>query len=271
VNPGEHAVMARVEERHWWYRGLRDALGRVLAGPGSGLPAHPSVLDAGCGTGANLRFLREVLEPAYLGGFDVSEEALALAREKAPGADLHPGDVCAPPLRAEALDAVVSCDAVCIPGVERARPGLRLLAERLRPGGLFVLNLPAYRWLYSRHDVAVHSSERYTAGDVRRLLRELGLEVEVLSYRLCFLFPLVVASRLPGMLRARPGDPGARSDLHRVPSEAVGRVLLAVLRLENALIARGVRLPFGSSILAVGRKPRAAAAGAGSRAGSAPC
>jgi hypothetical protein len=158
-------------------------------------------------------------------------------------------------VRAEALDAVVSCDVVCIPGVARAEPGLRRLVERLRPGGLLVLNLPAYRWLYSRHDVAVHASERYTAREVRRLLERLGLEVEVLSYRLCLLFPLVVASRLPGKLRARPGDATARSDLHRVPSEAVSRVLLAVLRLENALLARGVRLPFGSSVFAVGRKP----------------
>jgi SAM-dependent methyltransferase len=216
------------------------------------------VLDAGCGTGENLRFLRETLAPAYLGGFDLSEEAVALAREKAPGADVYRGDLCDPPVHPDALDAVVSCDVLCIPGTVRALPGLRRLVERLRPGGLLVLNLPAYRWLYSRHDVAVHSSERYTARDVRRLLESLGLEVELLSYRLCFLFPLVVASRLPSLLRARPGDPDARSDLNRVPSEAVSRAFLAVLRLENALIARGVRLPFGSSVFALGRKPAGA-------------
>jgi SAM-dependent methyltransferase len=236
----------------------------VLARPDLGLPAHPRVLDAGCGTGENLRFLRELLDPAYLGGFDVSEEALALARIKAPGADLYTGDVCDPGVRTETLDLVVSCDVIYVPGAKRAMPGLRRLVAHLRPGGLLVLNLPAYRWLYSRHDVAVHSSERYTAGEVQGLLRALGLEVEILSYRLCLLFPLVLASRLPGKLRARPGDPTARSDLHRVPSEAVSRALLAVLRLENALIARGVRLPFGSSIFAVGRKStRPDGAGAG--------
>jgi len=257
MNPGEHAVMARVEERHWWYRGLRDCLARVLSRPDLRPPEHPRVLDAGCGTGENLRFLRGLLRPAYLGGFDVSEEALALAGTKEPSADLYLGDVCNPILRTEVLDLVVSLDVVYVPGVERARPGLRRLVEHLRPGGLLVLNLPAYRWLYSEHDVAVHSSERYVLGEVRRLLADLGLGVEVLSHRLCFLFPLVVVARLPGKLRARPGDVNARSDLHRTPSDAVNRALFAVLRLENKLIARGVRLPFGSSIFAVGRKPLA--------------
>jgi SAM-dependent methyltransferase len=254
VNPGEHAIMARVEERHWWYRGLRDCLARVLARPELGLGEHPRVLDAGCGTGENLRFLRDLLRPAYLGGFDASEEALALARGKAGDADLYRSDLCDPVLHVERLDLVLSLDVVYIPGVARAKPGLRRLVEHLRPGGLLVLHLPAYRWLFSRHDVAVHSSERYTAGELRRLLGELGLGVERLSYRLCSLFPLVVAARLPSLGRARPGDPAARSDLHRVPSEVTNRALFRVLAWENRLVAAGVRLPFGSSVFAVGRK-----------------
>lgn len=256
MNPGEHEVMARAEERHWWYQGLRDCLARVLLSSALRPPERPSVLDAGCGTGENLRFLRDLLEPGYLGGFDVAEEALAIARTKAAGADLYRSDVCDPAVHVEALDLVVSLDVIYVPGAERATPGLRRLVASLRPGGLLVLNLPAYAWLYSRHDVAVHGSQRFTAREVARLLGELGLAVEILSYRLCFLFPLVVAARLRGMLGASPGDATARSDLHRVPSAVVNRVLLGVLRFENRLIGRGVRLPFGSSVFAVGRKRR---------------
>jgi SAM-dependent methyltransferase len=260
MNPGEHAVMARVEERHWWYRALRDCLARVLARSDPGLPAHPRVLDAGCGTGENLRFLAERLAPDWLGGFDASEEALALARAKAGDARLWRSDLCDPDLTAVVgeLDLVTSFDVVNIPGLRRAAPGLRRLVAALRPGGLLVLNLPAHRWLRSRHDVAVHSSERYALGDVRDLLAELGLEVVILSHRLCLLLPLVAAARLPDRLRPRPDAAQARSDLHRTPSEVVNRVLFAALRPENALVARGVRLPFGSSIFAVGRKPSGA-------------
>jgi SAM-dependent methyltransferase len=254
MHPGEHEIMARVEARHWWYRGLRDAVGKSLTRKDLALPAGPRILDAGCGTGENLKFLGELLRPAYLGGFDASPEAVALARGKAPGADVYTGDIRDPEIRVDRLDLIVSLDVIYIPGVERSLGGLRRLTATLSTGGLFVLNLPAYDWLYSEHDVAIHTSERYTASKVRALLETLGLRVERLSYRLCLLFPAVVLARLPSLLRARPGDAAARSDLHSVPGELTSRIMLSVLRAENAWVARGVRLPWGSSVFAIGRK-----------------
>ena len=255
LNPGELEVMARVEEGHWWYRGLRDVLARTLVAQGGGLPVHPRVLDAGCGTGRNLVALRDRLEPSYLGGFDASEAALQIARQKLPAADLYSGDICESPLHERDLDLVVSLDVLYIPGIERSRPGLERLVDALRPGGLLVLNLPAYDWLYSQHDVAVHTTERYTAGQIRSLLLGLGLQVRLLTYRLCLLFPVLVASRLPSLFRARPGDQQARSDLHHAPGRVANRVLWSAMRVENALIARGASLPFGSSVYAIARKP----------------
>jgi len=254
VNPGEYEIMARVEESHWWYRGLRDAITAVLGTATPALPASPRVLDVGCGTGENLRHLARLLRPSYLGGFDHAAEALALARAKAPRADLYVSDICDPELRVDELDLVVSLDVIYIPGVERAIDGLRRLVAALRPGGLFVVNLPAYDWLYSEHDVAIHTSERYTRSRVRALFERLGLSAAVMTYRLCALFPLVVLSRLPGMLRARPGDPTQGSDLHKIPGPLTSRLCLSTLSFENRLIARGFAFPWGSSVFAVGRK-----------------
>jgi len=252
MEAGEHALMSRAEERHWWYVGLRELLARLL--PRAVRAPRPRVLDAGCGTGAQLRLVRDVLRPAYLGGFDTSAEALALARAKAPEADLYQSDVCAPEIRADGLDLVLSVDVIYVPGAARARPGLVRLAERLDRGGVMLLHLPAYRWLYSEHDLAVHGSERFTAREVGALLEGLGLRVERLTYRMCFLFPLVVLSRLPRL--ARPGGPArpVRSDLHEAPHPRVDAALLAALRAENAALLAGARLPFGSSVLALARK-----------------
>jgi SAM-dependent methyltransferase len=251
----EVEVMARVEAHHWWYRGLRDAVAKSLERSVPGLPSRPRVLDAGCGTGENLRFLRELLNPSYLGGFDNSEEALAFARQKAEGADVYRSDICDPVIHVDELDLVVSLDVVYIPGAERALEGLRRLAARLRRNGLLILNLPAYDWLYSEHDVAIQTSQRFTEKRVTALLANLGLSVELSSYRLCFLFPMVALARLPGIwgARRRP-DRSARSDLHAAPGALANRILFAILKAENDLIARGVRLPWGSSVFAIGRK-----------------
>ena len=255
MNPGEYDVMAQVEASHWWYRGLRDSVQSVLSGRQLQLPDRPRVLDAGCGTGENLRFLSELLAPSYLGGFDHSGEALDLAKKKAPTAELYRSDICDPEIRADDLDLVISLDVIYIPGVERALGGLKQLIGALRPGGLFLVNLPAYDWLYSEHDVAIHTSERYTKRRVRQLLEQLGLSVIVLSYRLCVLFPVVLLSRLPGMVRAKPGDASGRSDLHSIPGPLTSRLCYGAVSFENKFIARGLSLPFGSSVFAVGRKP----------------
>jgi len=260
VNPGEHAVMSRVEDHHWWYLGLRDVIVRTLERPDVRLPDRPRVLDAGCGTGANLKMLAERFRPSYLAGFDLSEEAVALAREKAPEATVHVGDVTRPDLDPDdrGLDLVLSLDVIYIPGMERSMPGFRRLVSALRPGGLLVLNLPAYRWLYSAHDVAIHTKERYTRGEVRGFLEQLGLTPVRLSYRMCLLLPLVVAGRLPSILGRRPLPDRARSDLHRATGPRLHRILFAILRAENRWIARGTRLPWGSSVFAVARREDAA-------------
>jgi hypothetical protein len=132
---------------------------------------------------------------------------------------------------------------------------LRTLVSHLSSGGRLLLHVPAYDWLYSRHDVAVGTRQRFTAGQIRALLDELGLTRELLTYRMCLLFPLVVLSRLPSLLfGVRRSDGTAESDLN-LPPPWLNVCLATMVRWENGLIAKGLRLPFGSSIIAVGRKP----------------
>lgn len=257
MNPGEYEALDRAEERHAWYIGLRDTISRILLRPRFALSPAPRVLDAGCGTGANLRLLDQLLTPSLLAGFDHSTEALALTRAKVPRAVLWIDDVCAPAAACAPLDLVISMDVLCIPGIERARPGLERLVDQLRPGGLLMLNLPSFEWLHSEHDVAVHTRSRYAAREIRQLLVDVGLSVELLSYRVCLLFPAVVVSRLAHRGAMRRPAIEARSELRHLPGPVGNAALLATLTLENRALAAGFRWPWGSSVFAVGRKLRA--------------
>ncbi len=252
MEPQQYDLMDRVETRHWWYLGLRDLLARCWRRPEMALETSPIVLDAGCGTGGNLQFFSQLLTPGYLGGFDNSPLALAAAERKCPGADLYASDICAPTLHRERFDLIFSCDVVYVPGLVAARPGLIKLVEHLKPGGQFVLHLPAYNWLKSHHDQAVHTRERYVLGQVKRLMADLNLQCLRASYRLCPLLPLIVLRRMPSLLSRRTDR--ASNDLV-LPPAWLNRWLTTVMRAENLCIARGMSMPWGSSIIAIGKRP----------------
>jgi SAM-dependent methyltransferase len=49
--------------------------------------------------------------------------------------------------------------------------------KRLAPSGHLLFSVPAHRWLWSSHDVALKHFRRYGRGEGRRLLERAGLEV----------------------------------------------------------------------------------------------
>jgi len=241
--------MAEAEETHWWYQGLRDLLARLLSSKSFAVGEGANVLDAGCGAGANLRMLDTLLRPARLEGFDAHPRAVRLAADKCTRADVHLGDIRDPTLHLDRYDLVVCCDVVSHVGRNACRAGLGRIAEHLVPGGLFVVHVPACPGLASEHDTAVGTVERYRKAEVESLIRSLNLRLELSTYRMSLLLPVVAAYRRLG----RNGSSSPRSDLHRGPT-IVEPLCRRILTWENRLITRGVRFPLGSSILAVGRK-----------------
>ncbi len=253
MNSREYEMMAAVEADHWWYRGMRQQLGHSLERFGQQLPARPSILDAGCGTGENLRYLSSLYNAQYMGGFDASVQAVEWAKKKVATADIYLSDICAPELHADHYDIVLSCDVLYIPGLTASLSGMQAIAERMSPNGLMLINVPAYQWLRSEHDLAIGTTQRFVAYDIRQFLRELGLVPRLVTYRMCLLFPLVVASRLPSILRPGRDRSQAVSALKQ-HSRWSNRLLEMTMGLENSLIGTGVGLPWGSSVFAVGQK-----------------
>lgn len=64
--------------------------------------------------------------------------------------------------------------------------------RKLDHGGRVILNLPAYRFLMSTHDRAIHPRHRYRRRELREKVTQAGLVIETLSYRNTALFPVAV-------------------------------------------------------------------------------
>ena len=243
MDEAEYHKLAAVEDRMWYFRSLHGHFHRLLRRRLGGGPCD--LLDAGCGTGGMIRRL-ESREPAWrITGIDRSPLACQLARGRC-RAPIVEGSVTALPMGATSFDAILSADVLY--ELDEPAAALREFHRCVRPSGWVVINVPAYRWLWSYHDVAVHTKHRFVRAEVARLLNAAGFAVELNTHWNALMLPLIAARR---RLFARRGD---TSDVKLSPAP-VETVLRGVMGLEHAWLRLGGRWAWGSSILAVGRKP----------------
>ena len=236
--------MFAVEDRHWWYVGVRREVESWLDRLQRRRSGRLRILDAGCGTGGLLANLRS---DAWKVGVEISTEGIRLARSR--GIALVRGSVSALPFADASFDAVVSIDVLCHSGVEE-RQAVEEAARILRPGGMLLAQVPAFEFLRGGHDAAVWTKRRYRRGEVARLLSGAGLALRRSAYRNTLLFPLAAVVRLVGRRRRIPRE-HARSDVRPVP-RVVNAILSGVMAVERRF--RG-GFPFGLSVFSVAEKP----------------
>ena len=236
-----YAEMYELEDRHWWFRGRRALIWALLHQVE--LPAHPRLLDAGCGTGRNL------VEFGPLGtavGVEPSADAVEFCHrrglENVRCAGLE--DL---PFASGEFDLLLACDVL-----EHVDDDVGALVELGRvsaPGAHLVITAPAYQWMWTEHDVQLHHVRRYTLNIMRERLRASGWEVVRATYFNSILLPVVAAARLVGRSSRR-----GHTDLDRTPALLNGALGLP-MRFEAALVGRGARLPAGVSVGLVCRRP----------------
>ncbi len=246
----EFQHLYELEERFWWFVGMRDITAALL-GP-AGLDRAARALDVGCGTGYMLRWLERAAGGMPVVGLEFSAAGLAFCRERG-----HPRLVRASaaglPFRSASFDLVTSFEV--LDELRDDRPAFDELARVLRPGGRLLIRLPALEWLRSSHDVAIETQRRTTTGELAAKLEARGLAVERATYANTLLLPLIAAVRLGR--RLLPGDGERGSDVRPLPAGLrwLEGFFLACLRAEARYLGRpGARLPIGVSALCLARK-----------------
>ena len=246
----EYQTLDAVESQMWWFVAVR----RNLLSLSERLPLDAmgccAILDAGCGTGGLLPQLAAHHPQHSLVGLDINAEACTRAATKSAQL-ICAGSVNALPFPDGVFAAIFSADVLSHRCVDE-RGALLQFNRCLTHDGWLVLNLPAYRWMLSRHDGAVHNVRRYTAKGLRRPLQAAGFRLVYTTYWNAVLFPLMVMAR-----KLLPRGDAVTSDVKVYPPP-IDLLCRAVTAFEHVLIRAGCRFPFGSSILAIACKEYAA-------------
>lgn len=235
----------RIEEDYWWFAGRRDIISRIVGA----FDKRSAMLDVGCSGGALLKDLKAC---GYDGlyGIDISEKAIDLCRKRdvgralvMDGARLGFGN--------EKFDVVIVSDVLEHIGEDAA--ALAEWNRVLKKGGVLIVFVPAFGFLWSEHDDVNHHCRRYSRPGLTRLLKEANFRVCSSSYwNFTLFFPTSVLRIFQRLLLNRKRD--KRDHLYNV-NPGVNSFLTRLLKIEN-LISMKAGFPFGVSVFAVAVKER---------------
>ena len=134
--------------------------------------------------------------------------------------------------------------------IEDEARALRMVSQKLRPGGRIVLSVPAYMWRWGDHDAVNQHFRRYTLRELRWKLQAANFTVERATYFNTLLFPPIAAVRLLALYGRRPDNEEGDFAHARNPSNPVLRSMFSAERV----FLRYIDFPFGVSVFAAARK-----------------
>lgn len=237
------------EAGNWLSRGRSELLAQLLAAHLAPESTSRRLLEIGAGFGQNVAAL------ARFGQVDVVEisDLLAARLEDHPQVDRLYREPVPSLTLPDRYDAIVAWDV--LEHIDRDDLAVDWVYEQLVPGGLFLAAVPAYSWLFSDHDRAIHHYRRYTVTQLTRLLTSAQFRLLQRSYFNTVLFPAAVASRLLWQLRRRMrGEAGVPEKQSSAANGRLDRVFGRVLESEARRIGTGARMPFGLTAVCVARR-----------------
>ncbi len=232
-----------VEDEYFWFVG-RNAIVAKLIDELCCLNNNDEVLDIGTGTGGFATLLSEKYSVI---GLDTSPVALEYCRKRGLR-NLFLGTLDEFPAGELNIKAAVMLDV--IEHIDDDSGIVKQVYDMLPAGGFLIATVPAYRWMWSQHDVAHMHKRRYNMKNFRKLLTNAGFDLKFTSYINTFLFIPAVLKRFVDKLN--PATKRKDETVDEVPA-GINTLFTKIFLAEGKLLP-AIKYPFGLTIVAIARK-----------------
>ena len=232
------------EETHWWFVGRYKIFSRLLRD--EPIPQkNACALDIGCGTGYLTTLVSQIADSIYC--VEMADEMITILRGRIKNAHIIKGywpDVSVD----QTFSLVTLFDS--LEHIPNDRAALKKIESVLEPGGIVLITVPAYQFLWSEHDVVNEHKRRYTKESMSTAISEsTGLTILRLSYFNTFFFiPIAVVRLIKNVLGIHTNG----SDIV-MPQKTLNSAMAWLFGVERFLL-RYINLPFGTSLLCIARR-----------------
>ena len=233
-----------VENSHWWHHHKRGVVHQMIRK----FTRKGRVLDVGTGTG---KILEELQRKGWeVTGVDGEKEAIIWCKKRGvivKQADINKEKL---PFAAAKFDLVLMLDV--LEHISDEQGIIKEIKRALKPGGVLIVTVPAYQWLYSYWDKMMGHERRYSCGSLKKLMANNGFNILYLSYFSCLvLFPAILVRFFKSLFKVKE-EP--ISDFQTLPLKLISEPILRSYVFLEQILLKFVKLPFGLSLILVARK-----------------
>ena len=245
MNSSEHQKLYELETTYWWHVGRRTIvamlIGRAAINRGS---TTKQILDVGCGTGENIKLLSQF---GQVYGIDSAAHAIEFCRKRGLE-NARIGKAERLPYPSSRFDLVTMLD--LLEHLEEDMPALTEAFRVLKPEGCLLISVPAYRALWSEHDLALGHKRRYSRRELRHQVEKAGFKVNKLSFAITILFLPILLFRLSQKVLTKGRVPQTS---YIILPNWLNKLFVGLLKLE-ARFLNHINLPWGVSLVCVAKK-----------------
>jgi SAM-dependent methyltransferase len=183
LKTSEYTTMADRENTYWWHLGRIRIISSYVQSV-KNKKKQFTILNIGCGTGGTIDMLESF---GYTDNVDTSNEAIKYMKQRGYKNVTKVSNINLP-FNANTYDMVGAFDV--LEHIDDQVGALKEWKRVIKKDGAIVITVPAYQWLWSKHDISLHHKRRYTIKLLTDAAKHAGLKPKkyhMLSYFLCHL------------------------------------------------------------------------------------